>query len=215
MGLKRTLLSYCPLIRHFCGELHEGFKRQSEIDKLMRETILGVDFTPWGDEPGGTDMVDWKEAFEQNLAKGGNFSPDGCIFCEFNNTHIKENCDGCVLTGFAMGCTDIFGFGDMDNSERRAICRHVLATVKDFTDRDEIRKRIAEMLDDETRRKFLGAAEEREPLYSIVWIRPDDRVCVRGIDMEYAIHGPHGGVVLTNGAGLASRVATLLNREAE
>ena len=107
-------------------------------------------------------MPNWKEAFEQVLAKGGNYDDDS--LCRFCRTKGDGDCPricplSCLTsTGNNYSCTDIFIHG-MDNSERRAICRHVLATVQDFTDRDEIRARIAEMLDDPE--KFLGKPEAR------------------------------------------------------
>ena len=106
----------------------------------------------------GGAMPNWKEAFEEVLARGGNTAPsENCLFCKTSKDCTKD----CPLDGAPnqsrITCSDIFGRHYMDDSERRAICRHVFATVKDFTDRNEIRARIAEMLDDPE--KFLGKPE--------------------------------------------------------
>lgn len=95
----------------------------------------------------------WREAFEQVLAKGGKLNgSEDCGFCQIKGVgeHDQgDKCHGCVLdAGMKPYPCELFLKCFMDNSERRAICRHVLLTVKDFTDRDEIRARIAEMLDD-------------------------------------------------------------------
>ena len=112
----------------------------------------------------GGAMPNWKEAFEEVLARGGNTAPsDNCLFCKTSKDCTKD----CPLDGAPnqsrITCSDIFGRHYMDDSERRAICRHVLATVKDFTDRNEIRARIAEMLADPE--KFLGKAEPEKVRY--------------------------------------------------
>ena len=116
-------------------------------------------------------MPNWKEAFEQVLAKGGetagNFSK--CRFCQIvdvDNTSCPDKCGLCPIFavdsgGYSGPCSNVFGPDKMRDSERCAICRHVLATVKDFTDRDEIRARVAEMLDDPE--KFLGKPEPEKP----------------------------------------------------
>ena len=117
------------------------------------------------------DKPNWREAFEQALAGGGGTaSYEDCGFCRLAGVADGSisKCPGCPLlvsgcsssTLFRRACRKVFG-SSMDNSERRAICRHVLATVKDFTDRAEIRARIAEMLDDDAREKFLGKAESK------------------------------------------------------
>lgn len=109
----------------------------------------------------------WREAFERTLEFGGAQAGfDDCVFC--NIAHVTSgsthNCIDCPLAtkgGFAGGgwCVPVLGI-TIGNSERRAICRHVLAPgmINDWTDVDEIRSRIAEMLDDEQREKFLGKA---------------------------------------------------------
>lgn len=108
----------------------------------------------------------WREAFEQVLAKGGESAGNygDCRFCQtFEGGYCgPENCKCCPIFavdggGYGGSCCNVFGDDFMDNSERRAICRHVLATVKDFTNVTKIRERIAEMLDDPE--KFLGKAE--------------------------------------------------------
>ena len=99
------------------------------------------------------DKINWREAFERFLAGGGITDGSNCIFCwEFPG----DNCSSCPASCLPQStCTAIFVYS-MESSERRAICRHVLSTVEDFTDVSEIRTRIAEMLDDEAREKFLG-----------------------------------------------------------
>jgi len=117
-------------------------------------------------------MPNWKEAFEKVLAKGGEPASkfpecQFCIISGIKNISDTDKCLGCPLCAvlkspcFSERCWR-FLKSYMDNAERRAICRHVLATVKDFTDRDEIRARIAEMLDDDAREKFLGKAKRKE-----------------------------------------------------
>ena len=107
----------------------------------------------------------WKEAFEHVLAGGGAWvGLRDCRFCRIVGYPRNDGkCDACPLKvwdgeTWDGHCAEVF-HDDVGDSERRAICRHVLATVKDFTDRDEIRARIAEMLDDDAREKFLGKAE--------------------------------------------------------
>ena len=70
-------------------------------------------------------------------------------------------CSGCPFTSAVRTAHCIPN--SFRGAELNWIWRHALATVKDFTDRDEIRARIAEMLDDDAREKFLGKAAEPEP----------------------------------------------------
>ena len=104
----------------------------------------------------------WKEAFEHVLAGGGAWvGLRDCRFCRIVGYPRNDGkCDACPLKvwdgeTWDGHCAEVF-HDNVGDSDRRAICRHVLATVKDFTDRDEIRARIAEMLDDPE--KFLGKA---------------------------------------------------------
>jgi len=108
----------------------------------------------------------WKEAFEWALARGGVscLTVTGCNFCVLaghadKGSRTGKDCSDCPLNVVNSKGTDTCARIKLDDSERRAICRHVLATVKDFTDRDEIRARIAEMLDDDAREKFVGKAK--------------------------------------------------------
>jgi hypothetical protein len=114
----------------------------------------------------------WREAFEQVLAKGCSVSRSAtdCVFCVVgrgDNEHFTlKQCDVCPLHNHGIqGCAEYWN--SLDSSLRRAIFRHVLAPtiVKDFTDVQEIRDRIADMLDDDAREKFLGKAENVEPEY--------------------------------------------------
>ena len=112
-------------------------------------------------------MPNWKEAFEETLAKGCRVAstPLGCYFCGVAQVDLApfsaSRCETiCPL--LAEGTGECGGYWkDIDSSLRRAIFRHVLKHTEDFTDRDEIRARIAEMLDDDAREKFLGKAETR------------------------------------------------------
>lgn len=122
--------------------------RRSEMDfrEVFRET-LSPDNTESKSPP------NWREAFEQVLAKGCAVAEDGteCLFCR-----LTDGCADCpVVNRGNEECCEFWS--DLDSSLRRAIFRHVLAAVKDFTDVSEIRERIAEMLDDPE--KFLGKAE--------------------------------------------------------
>jgi hypothetical protein len=96
----------------------------------------------------------WREVFEQVLAAGCPVAEGGteCIFCK-----LIEGCRGCPAENKTAGYDCAEFWGDFDSSLRRAIFRHVLKNVSDFTDVTEIRERIAEMLDDPA--KFLGKAE--------------------------------------------------------
>lgn len=110
----------------------------------------------------------WREAFEQALAKDAPVAKESrdCIFCQLAGKWSGKdgyyNCDKCPLHSLRAATCLIFWAG-INVYIRVAICRHVLATVKDFTDVSEIRERIAEMLDDEQREKFLA---KPEPEYS-------------------------------------------------
>ena len=113
----------------------------------------------------------WKKAFEHVLAGGGAWvGLRDCRFCRIVGYPRNDGkCDACPLKvwdgeTWDGHCAEVF-HDDVGDSERRAICRHVLATVKDFTDRDEIRARIAEMLDDDAREKFLGKPEPEKEYY--------------------------------------------------
>lgn len=111
----------------------------------------------------------WREAFEQVLAAGGKGAGfEECRFCQIAGVTGagQSRCKRCpfatsVEPCWAGYCVPVFGPDNMYNSERWAICRHVLAPtiVKDFTDVQEIRDRIADMLDNDAREKFLGKAE--------------------------------------------------------
>ena len=87
--------------------------------------------------------MDWKERIEEAIT-----DEDG-LCCD------RINCADCILVDANGGC----GEPDPDDVTLPFLYRHVFATVKDFTDRGEIRARVAEMLDDDAREKFLGKAE--------------------------------------------------------
>jgi len=111
-------------------------------------------------------MPNWKEAFEQVLAKGCVVActPANCMFCVVANKARLPGNEPCSICPLHWdGLRDCGGpWEELDGSLRRAIFRYVLKTVQDFTDRDEIRARIAEMLDDDAREKFLGKAKRKE-----------------------------------------------------
>ena len=145
------------------------------------------------------DKPNWRKAFEQVLAGGGRWSYGGCCFCATAG-HKEEggyNCVVCPLKPSDRVCEHVFN-NPMDNSERRAICRHVLATVKDFTDDAEIRARAAEMLDDNAREKFLGKAEPEligykvRVLFDGPYTRPP-KVGKVSPDLQYAIEAGGDG----------------------
>ena len=113
----------------------------------------------------GGAMPNWKEAFEWALTRGGVscLNVTVCNFCVLaghadKGSRTGKGCSDCPLNVVNSKGTDTCASIKLDNSERRAICRHVLAPgmIKDWTDRDEIRARISEMLDDDAREKFLG-----------------------------------------------------------
>ena len=161
----------------------------------------------------------WREAFEQVLAAGGKGAGfEECGFCRILHvtTCGSRACKKCPFAtslepDHAGYCVPIFGPDNMDNSERRAICRHVLATVKDFTDVTEIRERIAEMLDDPE--KFLGKAEEPKPKYGYYYSRKEPYrkkvVCVHS-DTAPALHH---FVSIRPGGGRDDIIAAFLNED--
>lgn len=106
----------------------------------------------------------WREAFEQALARGGE-PEDGCRFCATageDKARGRYDCAKCVI---GPSCTSVFDT-PLDNFERRAGCRYVLKHTQDFTDTDEIRGHIADALTilgkDELREEFVGKAEEKK-----------------------------------------------------
>ena len=174
-------------------------------------------------------MPNWKEAFEQTLAKGGMLlGSANCRFCQIMHVGAFEagdRCVGCVLwtdIKEAYPC-HLFLSNCIDASERRAICRHVLATVKDFTDRDEIRARIAEMLDDDAREKFLGKAEpEPNPRYwvyeahcSLIYGPKNQGNDLNQPDFKYLIIRGTSTIAALGDKDTAEKVAAFLNAEAK
>jgi len=89
-------------------------------------------------------MPNWKEAFEEAVR-----------YTDLTDCR-RLNCEDCPL---AYADPELCIDAELSDEVCISIYRHVLATVKDFTDRDEIRARIAEMLDDNAREKFLGKPE--------------------------------------------------------
>ena len=101
-------------------------------------------------------MPNWKERLENYIESesSGVCSLVACDSCPFNGSYETIRC--------------ILARGDFTSRRVRLfLFRHVLTTVKDFTDRDEIRARIAEMLDDDAREKFLGKPEPDDGKYYI------------------------------------------------
>jgi hypothetical protein len=99
----------------------------------------------------------WKERIEEALITNDNCEMEcgdvGCSECPFNGSG-KHDGNFCVDT-------------DLPVEVLMTIYRALLTpgVVKDFTDRDEIRARIAEMLDDDARAKFLGKPEPQYQTY--------------------------------------------------
>ena len=121
----------------------------------------------------------WREAFEQVLARGG--KPTGfstCKFCVILGVNVftcPNKCNECPLFAVSPGdesgipCKHIFE-KSMDNSERRVICRYVLEHIGMTVDRDQARNLIAQALKilgkDDAREKFLGKAEPVKEFYA-------------------------------------------------
>ena len=158
--------------REFYGVAEPG-EQIISISKGGREMKIDYnkdDFKKLADAMGKPDAPfkskpNWKEAFEQVLAKGCAVAPtpSDCMFCIVANKARLPGNEPCGICPLHWdGLKDCGGpWEELDGSLRRAIFRYVLKTVKDFTDRDEIRARIAEMLDDPE--KFLGKAEPEKP----------------------------------------------------
>ena len=156
--------------REFYGVAEPG-EQIISISKGGREMKIDYnkdDFKKLADAMGKPDAPfkskpNWKEAFEQVLAKGCAVAPtpSDCMFCIVANKARLPGNEPCGICPLHWdGLKDCGGpWEELDGSLRRAIFRYVLKTVKDFTDRDEIRARIAEMLDDDAREKFLGKPE--------------------------------------------------------
>lgn len=85
---------------------------------------------------------DWKWRLKKRVADGPKYFLCGGISCSDCPFLIPDS--GCVRREFSSEVEPL-------------LFRHLLSTVKDFDDNDEIRERIAEMLDDPE--KFLGKAE--------------------------------------------------------
>lgn len=181
----------------------------------------------------------WREAFEQTLAKGGAMGGyDTCRFCLMAGFKakvcdcdlVRKLCLACPLNANGVseelreagGCIQVIDNDFMDNSERRAICRHVLATVQDFTDVAEIRERIAEMLDPELREKFVGKAEK---WVAATWDEGSVRLSSNSLpghawqsegDMKYVIYRPSNmgkPFIAVNDEDTRDRVLEFLNKE--
>ena len=174
-------------------------------------------------------MPNWKEAFEQVLAKGCVVActPANCMFCVVANKARLPGNEPCSICPLHWdGLRDCGGpWGELGGSLRHAICRHVLVTVKDFTDRDEIRARIAEMLDDDAQEKFVGKAE---PIGFTKWelVNPYERKPgMNGPPLNYAIvtgdtsgdcdGKGHDIIIATRDKDLRDRVLAFLNDEAK
>jgi len=125
------------------------------------------------------------------LAKGCAVAvtPADCLFCVVagNNSRFDfERCRTCPLLAKKGG--ECGGYwSELDGVLRRAIFRHVLKNVSDFTDVSEIRERIAEMLDDPE--KFLGKAE-RKPKYLPEYDNEGNGAKLPGMEFRFYI-GPN------------------------
>ena len=121
------------------------------------------------------DKPNWREAFEWVLRRGGAwaFGSSECAFCQITKPLLSpkptNTCFPCPLDPPGAACYEAFR-DEVDNSERRTICRYVLKHNQDFTDRDEIRGHIADALTvlgkDDACEKFLWKAEESKKYYA-------------------------------------------------
>lgn len=236
MGID-NLLFICPLLRHLAGKANEGINVENFEHLVDGDFEIDGEFMPWDintGDTGGTDMVNWKEAFETALAAGGNSADfKDCAFCRELGVveHSSKTCSACPLYNEFVRPPCYLLIEKTDSSERRAICRHVLATVEDWTEVAEIRARIAEMLDEETRRKFLGKAKECEPRY---WMNDMNCGVTEGAITGYENNGFCGTtsrypvmrytifdrdaearIIVCRDEDMAYRILEFLNREAE
>ena len=115
------------------------------------------------------DKPNWREAFEQVIAKAGQFTLDteSCEFCRIVNPMVSKDCEQrCPVSP----CTDIFLHGT--TPEERVIgCRYVLKHGGDFIDYDDARRLTADALSvlgkDDAREKFLGKPEKPKVEYIV------------------------------------------------
>lgn len=94
------------------------------------------------------EKPDWRELIQEAVERGDDMDCSGieCEDCIFNPAKEGEE------------CADYFPFTTTEDEERLTLIhRHLLITVRDWNDFDEIRAHLAEMLDDPE--KFLGKAE--------------------------------------------------------
>lgn len=94
------------------------------------------------------EKFNWRELIQEAVGRGDDMDCLGieCEDCIFNPAKDKEECAG------------YFPFTTTEDEERLTLIhRHLLITVRDWNDFDEIRAHLAEMLDDPE--KFLGRAE--------------------------------------------------------
>ncbi|MES0385645.1 MAG: hypothetical protein ABUJ98_13820 [Hyphomicrobium sp.] len=105
------------------------------------------------------DKPNYKEVVADSLAERDfkGFCLTRCGYCPLNLKDEGAAGEDCLFVGP----------NEDDRITIVAVCRHVLApgVIKDWTDLAEIRARIAEMLDDELREKFLGKAEKKYQKY--------------------------------------------------
>jgi len=149
--------------------------------------------------------MDWKERIEKAIT-----DEDG-LCCD------RINCADCILVDANGGC----GEPDPDDVTLPFLYRHLLATVKDFDDDAEIRARIAEMLDDDAREKFLGKAEPEERYFTTSMYGTPYKnsggygTCDKFPDMGYVIILGNTRIAAFRDEALAYKVAAFLNGETD
>ncbi len=164
--------------------------------------VFGTSLSPPDNSEPCKSPPNWREAFEQVLAKGCEIAvvDAECAFCR-----LTEGCAGCPVENKTNGCACADYWLALDSSLRRAIFRHVLKTVKDFTDVSEIRARISEMLDDPER--FLGKAEPEKIKYETWWLtEPYKRPAHTGDNGNYG-EGPALGYGINTDFGVENLIA--------
>ena len=92
--------------------------------------------------------MDWKNATWKERLEHGLEGEGICAYIL---------CRDCPLLGNDGDCVR----ATAEENEYVYLYRHLLTTVQDFDDDAEIRARIAEMLDDDAREKFLGKAKAK------------------------------------------------------